>query len=582
MFTIKNSSVKMKQMKTMGPEILAPAGTYEAMEAAVKAGCDAVYAGGSLFSARAYAGNFDEETYVKALDFCHLHGVKVYMTLNTLLKETEIFGGNSPASGSEAGGLVFGENRIVQYLMPYYKAGLDAVLVQDMGILKILRENFPDLPVHASTQMSISSSYGAKLAKELGLERIVPARELSLEEIKSIKENVDIEIETFVHGAMCFAYSGKCLFSSFAGGRSGNRGRCAQPCRKCYELYDDVTTANSNVAGAGERNGAASVIAEEHLMSLKDMCVLEDLPYLIDAGIDSFKIEGRMKNPSYVAAAVSAYREARDLYLELKGGAESYDQLPEELKRKYKKGIKQHLLDLQDIYNRGGFYPGYYFTDKGKVMAALKRPNHMGLKVGMVNAVHAPKIAVKLEQDLHRGDVVEIRKKAAAGDIDAFEAVVELTSGTDGCSGQTIELNGKDLKKIKPGMEVWRTRNEELLSRIEAEILSSEKMVPAKAEIEARIGSPLRITLLAENCGKDRTAVSITVEGETVEAAGKAPTTADVLIDKMRKSGGSSVEIKSVDCRIDDNSFVRMSAFNQLRREAAEKLKEIITNAYHR
>ena len=572
----------MKQMKLQNPEILAPAGTYEAMEAAVKAGCDAVYAGGSLFSARAYAGNFDEAAFLKAIDYCHLYGVKVYMTLNTLLKETEIFGDagqNGASNGADSRA-----NRIVSYLMPYYKAGLDAVLVQDMGVLKILRDNSPDLPVHASTQMSISSSYGAQLAKDLGLERIVPARELSLEEIKSIKNKVDIEIETFVHGAMCFAYSGKCLFSSFAGGRSGNRGRCAQPCRKCYELYAEAHTANDPAGVSKERTGEKDVLAEEYLMSLKDLCVIEKLPLLIDAGIDSFKIEGRMKNPSYVAATVSAYRTARDLYLEIieQEQAAGFDDLSEQGKKRYEKGIAQSLLDLQDIYNRGGFYSGYYFTDKGKPMAALKRPNHMGLKVGTVDSVNAPKIAIKLDRDLHRGDVVEIRKKVSENDTEAYMAVVELTSGAEGSSGQTIRLNGKDLKKIKPGMEVWRTRNEELLERIDKQILLQEKMLPVSAEIKAQVGEPLSITLLAESCGKDGADAAVTVEGEAVEAASKAPTSSEDLMEKMKKSGGSGIRITDVDCKIDADAFVRMSAFNQLRREAADKLKETIVDAYHR
>jgi len=562
----------MKQMKMQKPEILAPAGTYEAMEAAVKAGCDAVYAGGSLFSARAYAGNFDEAAFLKAIDYCHLYGVKVYMTLNTLLKETEIFGDGGR------------ENRIVSYLMPYYKAGLDAVLVQDMGVLKVLREHFPDLPIHASTQISISSSYGAQFAKELGLERIVPARELSLEEIKSIKSKVDIEIETFVHGAMCFAYSGKCLFSSFAGGRSGNRGRCAQPCRKCYELYTDAVTANDPDGVLTERLGEKDVLAEEYLMSLKDLCVIEKLPCLIDAGIDSFKIEGRMKNPSYVAAAVSSYRAARDLYLEIKEQeqAAGFDDLSEKSKKRYAEGIAQSLLDLQDIYNRGGFYSGYYFTDKGKPMAALKRPNHMGLRIGIVDLVNAPKIAVKLEQDLHRGDVVEIRKKASENDTEAYMAVVELTSGAEGLSGQTIQLNGKDLKKIKPGMEVWRTRNEELITRINEKILSTEKTLPVSAKICANVGHPLAITLSAPGGGRDGSDVRINVEGEIVEAASNAPTTAEALTGKMKKSGGSGIELTEISCEVGTDAFVRMSSFNQLRREAAEKLKETIAGAYHR
>ncbi|MBR3245172.1 MAG: U32 family peptidase [Parasporobacterium sp.] len=543
------------------PEILAPAGTYEAMEAAVKAGCDAVYAGGSLFSARAYAGNFDESEFLKAIDFCHLFGVKVYMTLNTLLKEDEI------KTAGEA---------VVKYVAPYYKAGLDAVLIQDMGVLKTLRENFPDLPVHSSTQMSITSSYGARLASELGFERIVPARELSLKEILSIKENSEIEIETFVHGAMCFSYSGKCLFSSFAGGRSGNRGRCAQPCRQCYRLLNSEKN---------RKNGEPRI--QEYLMSLKDLCMLEQLPFLIDAGIDSFKIEGRMKNPCYVASAVSAYRMARDEYLEQKEkeNAGGFDALSEYTKNKYKIFAGNLQDELAEIYNRGGFYSGYYFTEKGKEMGALKRPNHQGVLIGTVVSVKSPQVFIRLEKDLNKGDVLEIRNKGSQD--------IELTSGRAGNAGEKVSLNGKNLKQIRTGMEVWRTRNEKLLSGIEESILKTEKTIPVLCEIRAYPGENLKIRLetaeqKADDCRmnsdhlKNKKSVSITVFGDLVETAQNMATSQDVLIEKMNKSGGSGVEIISVSCNLSENAFVRMSAFNELRRKAAAELKKTIAESFHR
>ena len=209
--------MKNKDRQFNKPEILAPAGTKEALSAAVNAGCDAVYLGGDLFSARAFAGNFSEEDLIKSLDYCHLFDIKIYMTVNTLMKQSEILS-------------------LEDYMRTFYNAGLDGVIIQDMGAAMVLKEAFPLLDLHASTQMSISSEYGARLLKSMGFTRIVPARELSLKEIRKIKENSDIEIESFVHGAMCYACSGKCLFSSFMGGRSGNRGRCAQPCRQCYEI----------------------------------------------------------------------------------------------------------------------------------------------------------------------------------------------------------------------------------------------------------------------------------------------------------------------------------------------------------
>ena len=353
----------------MRPEILAPAGTPAALLAAIRAGADAIYLGGSLFSARAFAGNFNQEELLKAIEDCHLFDVKLYMTVNTLMKEKEMSG-------------------LVSYMKPFYQAGLDGVIVQDVGCAKVLQEAFPDLALHASTQMSISSAYGAALLKAQGFKRVVPARELSLAELKEIKEESGIEIETFVHGAMCFSYSGKCLLSSFAGGRSGNRGRCAQPCRKCYDLLD--------------------VGAQEYARSMKDRCILRILPDLIEAGIDSFKIEGRMKNPVYVASTVIAYKKARDYYLgSVAGGA--FD------RKKYEDFIHPLEKELADIYNRGGFSKGYYYTEKGPEMMANERPNHTGVLIGRVERIVPPELFIRLTEDVYAQDVLEIRP-AGVGD----------------------------------------------------------------------------------------------------------------------------------------------------------------------
>ncbi|HBA70404.1 MAG TPA: hypothetical protein DCZ40_13770, partial [Lachnospiraceae bacterium] len=237
-------------------ELLAPAGNYECFLGAVHAGADAVYLGGTKFGARAYADNFTEDEVCNAIRYAHIYGRKVYLTLNTLIKEREL-------------------EEVYEYLLPYYEAGLDGVIIQDLGVFQAVGEWFPLLPRHVSTQMTVTGSLGAAYLKELGAARIVPARELSLAEIKEIKKNVNIEIETFIHGAVCYCYSGQCLFSSMIGGRSGNRGKCAQPCRLPYEI---------------EKSGR-----KIHPLSLKDMCTVELLNQLIEAGIDSFKIEGRMK-----------------------------------------------------------------------------------------------------------------------------------------------------------------------------------------------------------------------------------------------------------------------------------------------
>ena len=244
-------------------EILAPAGSVEGMKAAFNAGADAVYMGGSRFGARAYADNPDEEDLKRAIDHAHIHNKKLYLTLNTLLKDSEL------------------EDEVYRFLSPYYREGLDGVLIQDFGLLSILKQSFPKLPVHASTQMTITGIEMAKWLEQQGMERIVLSRELSLEEIKDIRQNTRMELELFVQGALCYCYSGQCLMSSVICGRSGNRGRCAQPCRLPYRAE-------------GDREG-------HYLLSPKDICTLSDIPELVESGADSFKIEGRMKKPEYVA-----------------------------------------------------------------------------------------------------------------------------------------------------------------------------------------------------------------------------------------------------------------------------------------
>lgn len=314
----------MKQ-RDITVEILAPAGSYESMTAAIQAGADAVYIGGNQFGARAYANNLDEPMLLEAIDYAHLHGCKLYLTVNTLLKESEM-------------------EQLVPYLTPYYQQGLDAVIVQDMGVFAAVRQAFPDLPVHASTQMTITGVHGAKTLKQLGAERIVTARELSLEEIRQIHDLVDIEIESFVHGALCYCYSGQCLFSSLVGGRSGNRGRCAQPCRLPYDVKRDGRKLNSR--------------EERYVLSLKDLCTLDILPDILEAGVTSLKIEGRMKSPRYTSGVVSIYRKYVDRYL--CNGRTDY---------RVDSRDKRILLDL---FDRGGFTEGYYGKHNGKDMVALK------------------------------------------------------------------------------------------------------------------------------------------------------------------------------------------------------------------
>lgn len=306
-------------------ELLSPAGSLTILKAAANAGADAVYGAGSQFGARAYADNFTEEELLEALDYLHLRGKRFYLTVNTLLKEPEI-------------------QKLQEYLKPLYEAGLDGVIVQDLGVLRYIRNHFPALPIHASTQMAVTGAYGARLMLEAGCSRIVLARELSLEEISHIYQETGAEIECFVHGALCYCYSGQCLFSSMLGGRSGNRGRCAQPCRLPYEVY-----------------GKDSDISGKYLLSMKDLCTVDLLPRLIQSGVHSFKIEGRMKQAEYAAGVTGIYRKYLDRYQANPAGYRV-----EEEDRKF----------LMDLGNRCGFTDGYYTRQNGKDMITFRKPSH--------------------------------------------------------------------------------------------------------------------------------------------------------------------------------------------------------------
>lgn len=312
-------------------ELLAPAGSIESLKAAVNAGADAVYIGGTRFGARAYADNLTEEDMKWAIDYAHLHGVSLYLTVNTLLKDAEL------------------EKELYDYIKPYYEHGLDAVIVQDFGVLCALTEWFPKLPLHVSTQMTVTGKEGFAFLKDFpNVTRIVTARELSMEELCTIRNATDLEIESFVHGALCYCYSGQCLFSSVIGGRSGNRGRCAQPCRLPYDVLDH----EKSISGEGEK----------YILSPKDMNALELLPQILDLGIDSLKIEGRMKRPEYTAGVVRIYRKYIDQYLKTGG--------------KNRKIEKKDLQDLEELFRKRGYSQGFYVQHNGRNMMSLCAPSN--------------------------------------------------------------------------------------------------------------------------------------------------------------------------------------------------------------
>lgn len=351
-----------KTSKQKAPELLAPAGSPEICRAVISAGADAIYAGGSQFGARAYAKNFTQEELLQAIDLVHMHGKKLYLTVNTLLKQSEISG-------------------LYDYLLPYYLQGLDAVIVQDFGVMRLIQSWFADLPVHISTQMSVASAYGFSYLERLGVSRIVAARELSLEEIQKIRSQSDLEIECFVHGALCYCYSGQCLLSSMLGGRSGNRGRCAQPCRLPYTVLD----AGRNPVG---KSG--------YPLSLKDLCTIDQIPQLIRAGITSFKIEGRMKSAGYAAGVTAVYRHYIDQYLE-------------EGTVKVSRQDQERLLQTG---NRSGFTGGYYTMHNGPQMIAKTRPGYEKSELADTELFLEKKIPVQAAACFQTGQLAELTVSA--------------------------------------------------------------------------------------------------------------------------------------------------------------------------
>ena len=375
-------------------ELLAPAGSVETMYAAFAAGADAVYIGGSRFGARAYADNAESESLLEAIDYAHLHGKKLYLTVNTLLKEQEM-------------------NELYAYLLPFYRQGLDAVIVQDFGVFRRVREWFPDLPIHASTQMTMSGELSALKLKELGATRIVTPRELSLDEIRRIHESCDLEIESFVHGALCYCYSGQCLFSSIAGGRSGNRGRCAQPCRMAYTV---------------EQNGKVVLPQQKgYILSPKDLCTIELLPQLIEAGIYSLKIEGRMKKPEYTAGVVSIYRKYLDRYLENKTAPYRVSETD-----------KKHLLGL---FNRKGFTDGYYTRHNGSSMITYTAPDFRAGEDAFLEQIRTDYIGTKLKENI-KGTVKIYQGKPA---ILSVTAAVEKENLPDAVQNQVENVQQKEV-----------------------------------------------------------------------------------------------------------------------------------------
>lgn len=545
------------------PEILAPAGSIQGMKAAIAAGCDAVYMGGKHFGARAFADNPKEDELLAAIDYCHLHGVKLYMTVNTLLKNREM------------------EAALFSFLRPYYEAGLDAVIVQDVGVLHFVAEHFPGLDIHASTQMTLTMGKGAKELEKYHVTRIVPSRELTLTELSQMRKDTGLELEVFVHGALCYCYSGQCLFSSMLGGRSGNRGRCAQPCRMPYRFAD----------GRG--------MAGEYLLSPKELCNLPYLPELIDIGIDSFKIEGRMKRPEYTAFVTAVYRKYVDLYLEL--GREAYLGYLKEHGEEW----QEDLRCLAELYNRNGFTQGYLeglagelssrrFHQKGEMLAG-QRPKHGGVLVGKVLSVGAYEVIYQTTKKLSGQDVVEFRDKRQ-------QPSYEYTIGQDIAAGERVTARYQKGSRIKAGDLVYRTKDAALLMRIRENYLEKEQQLPVSAVFTATVNESSRLVVswqgkeyteaagqkeaaYSQNCRrKEPENMEIIVEcmGEPCQEAVKQPAEEEAVRRTLNQTGNSPFYFQHLLIKLDGRLFLPVGALKKLRRQALEELERRILERYHR
>lgn len=486
-------------------ENLAPAGNWDALRSAVAAGADAVYLGYAAYSARAGAGNFDEQQLRDAVRFAHLHHVRVHVTVNTLIKDGEMAG-------------------VVDVLRLLSEIRVDAVLVQDLGVLRMARRCFPDLPIHASTQMAIHNATGVRFCRQQGMTRAVLARECSAAEI-ALAAKEGIEIEVFGHGAQCVAVSGECLFSSVVGGRSGNRGRCAQPCRLLY-TYRGKTAA---------------------WLSPRDVCMRDDLPELNKAGVASIKLEGRLKRPEYVATIANSYRNAIDA---MDNGH-------------FRKADEAEMSGLRQIFSRGGFMRGYAMGAEDAGVIDPARVSHGGVKIGRVEFAAGNMARVRLERSLDDGDGLQIR--TAQGDAELIYA------GHDTEAGQIAVVRLRPDIRTKAGDEVYRLTSEKQLQWARSLAIPA---IPADMALIAYPGKPLALTMTDGES-------SVTVTGDTVAPAQSRAMSEEDARRSLGKLSDTPFSLRTLTVQT-AGAFVPVSALNQLRREACQQLAEARIAAFTR
>ena len=492
-------------------EVLAPAGSMESLYAAINKGADAVYLGGNKFSARAYASNFDNENMQKAIDYAHSYGVKIYVTINTILKENEI-------------------EEAVRYVGYLYEIGADALIIQDLGLFKRIKEDYPDFELHASTQMTIHNGEAAIYFKEKGFHRVVLSREMTIDEIKYISTDLMIETEMFVHGAICVSYSGQCLMSSIIGGRSGNRGRCAQPCRMEYILKGEKS---------GEQKG--------HLLSPKDMCTIDDIKDIVESGTHSLKIEGRMKRPEYVAGVVDNYRKAVDKVL---------------FKKKY--NVQEGKGQLLQLFNRSGFTNAYLKGNTGRDMMSFNSPKNAGVPLGVVEKSGE----IKLKESLSLGDGVRYRDKG-------FSVSKILLNGKEVSNakrGDIVKLFPIDYKK---GDELFKSLNKQLFDELEDYIKPYNKKISLNARVKFAVNSPIELNIIHNN-------KEYRFSGEIVQKAEKRPLDKERIEEALKKSGDIPFKLDFIEFTEFEDGFLRIADLNNLRRDALERITKSICKKYRR
>ena len=495
-------------------ELLAPVGSFEALKAAVQNGANAVYLGGKDFGARASANNFDRDELKEAVKYAHIRGVQVFVTTNTLRKENEI-------------------EDFLEYAKFLYDIDVDAIILQDIGMARLIKRELPDFELHASTQMVAHSLEDVKYLESVGFDRVVLAREVTVEEIKYICDNCKADIEVFVHGALCVCYSGQCLMSSMIGNRSGNRGRCAQPCRQRYELIDVYTGEVVNSNG-------------DYLLSPRDLNAIEEIDKVIDAGVHSLKIEGRMKRPEYVATVIDGYRKTIDEYLATN-----------------KLNVSDETInDLYTIFNRK-FTKGLLLGDVGKDMMNSQLPNNQGLYVGTVVDYNkkAKRLKIKLANTLKKGDGINL----GGGTIGRI--IKNGNIETIGYKGETIELDF--VGEARKGQIVFKTSDSELMDRVQATFTQDKEFVKniIDAKITIKLGQKPILTLI------DRNKNQATIEGDKiVEEAMKVALSKEKVETQLRKLGNTPYELDLLEIELDDNVSLPISLLNQMRRDCIELL----------